>query len=87
MSDPIILLEFCKNEITVDQYNDIVRFVDKFYNYNGSKSIQCFIEKMPLRLRGKLSELSSRAREYFYEWNKCGAIRNISIVKGPKNEK
>ncbi len=87
MSDHLILFEFCKKEVTVDQYNDIVHFLDGFAEKYGNDSIKCFIDEAPLRLSGKLRRLTSRAREYFANWHSSGTIRNISIVKSTNNEK
>lgn len=79
MNDRIISLYINTNEITPEQFNCIVSFISRFYFENPGK-IEVVCDKFPLRLNGKLSHLTSKAREYFYSWNKKNRMRNIGSV-------
>lgn len=80
MNNLVITLCINKKEITIEQYNDIISFASSWSNMYGQTSISLQADKLPLRLKGKLSGLSSNARRYFQIWNKDCTIRNISAV-------
>lgn len=79
MNKNFISLYINSNEITDFQLNDIVDFVSKFNYKNPYKGVGIIVEKYPLRLKGKISNLTFLAREYFMSWNKNNKMRNISI--------
>ncbi len=82
--EPIVSLYINVNEITVEQFNFIVKFIDNFGTYIGYEQIEIKNYHSPLRLKGRLSLLTSRARDYFTNWNQKNLIRNIRIVDKSK---
>ena len=76
------LISLCINssEITPEQFNAITHFATKFWRENP-EGIEILCDKFPIRINGKLSELSSLAKDYFKYWNKKGLFRNLSVVK------
>lgn len=85
MEKPLITVFIHNQEITTDQYNDIIRFTQLLRNKNGENAVRLLCNKYPLRLQGKITALSSQALAYFYNWNKKGYIRNISLLKEAEN--
>ena len=84
MNDNIIIsLHIHSQEVTPEQLNCIVAFASQFNRENKNK-IEIAADKLPLRLDGKISHLSSNARRYFYSWNEAGAMRNIRIAERSK---
>ena len=81
MNDNIIIsLHIHSQEVTPEQLNCIVAFASQFYRENKNK-IEIVADKLPLRLNGKISQLTSNARRYFGNWNKAGTMRNIRIAE------
>lgn len=81
MSENIIIsLHIHSAEITPEQLNCIVAFSSQFNRENYNK-IEIITDKLPLRLNGKISQLTSNARRYFYSWNEAGTMRNIRIAE------
>lgn len=81
MNKNFISLYINSNEITDFQLNDIVDFASKFNYKNPYKGVKIIVGKYPLRLKGKISKLTSLARKYFMSWNKDNKMRNISICE------
>ena len=81
MNKNFISLYINSNEITDFQLNDIVDFVSKFNYKNPYKRVGIIVDKFPFRLKGKISNLTSLARDYFRSWNKSDKIRNISLAE------
>ena len=80
----LITLYINSKEITDWQFNSIVGFVSRFHRENLDQ-IEIICEKFPLQLNGKISNLTSTAREYFKVWNKIGAMRNLRLLKKERN--
>lgn len=78
--DPIITLNIHSKELTPEQLNCIVSFVSRF-DFENPNQIEIICDSLPLRLNGKISHLSSNAREYFSDWNRAGTMRNIRVLK------
>lgn len=76
-----ITLTIEQSSITPEQFNDVVRFVSSFRTQNGEDSLKWQLNSYPLRLKGKIANLSSLARGYFISLNKSGYMRNISLIK------
>lgn len=77
-----ISLYINSNEITVSQFNDIIGFASTFATKNPNQiEIIVDVDKFPFRLKGKISNLTSLARDYFWSWNKSDKIRNISLAE------
>lgn len=77
-----ISLCITSNEITVSQFNDIICFATTFEAKNPNQiEIIINVDKLPLRLKGKISHLTSLARDYFRRWAKDGEIQNISLCE------
>lgn len=81
MNKNFISLYINSNEITDSQLNDIVDFARKFNYKNPYKIVKIIVDKYPLRLKGKISNLTSLARGYFMAWNMENKMRNISICE------
>ena len=81
MDNPIISLYINSKEISSEQFNDIVRFIDNFARFYGNTSIEIMSHHLPLRINGRVSLLTSRARDYFAKWNKDGTVRKIALIK------
>lgn len=84
IDDKLITLYINSKEITDWQLNCIVGFVSRFHRENLDQ-IEIICEKFPLRLNGKISNLTSTAWEYFKIWNKKGAMRNLRLLKKEGN--
>lgn len=80
MDEPLIHINI-PQEVTTSQYNDIIAFVSKFTASNGKGSVHIICDKYPLRLSGKISELSPAAKQYYDTWSSKGVMRNMSVVK------
>lgn len=78
--DKIVSVYIHSPEITSEQLNSIVNFVVMF-NYYTPNQIEIICDYLPLRLNGKISNLSIIAEKYFHAWNKDSLIRNIRLVK------
>lgn len=76
----LISLHINSSEITPEQLNAITAFCTRFWRENPGE-IEILCDKFPMRINGKLSELTSLAKEYFAYWNAKGLFRNLSIVK------
>lgn len=76
----LISLHINSSEITPEQLNAIMAFCTRFWRENPGE-IEILCDKFPMRINGKLSELTSLAKEFFAYWNKKGLFRNLSIVK------
>lgn len=81
MNGSIMELKLNKKEITVEQFNDIVYFINKYSNLYGMGSVKLRVEDFPLRISGNLSLLSLIGQKYYRCWHGRGYIRNISVVK------
>lgn len=80
----LISLYINSSEITPEQFNTIMAFCTRFWRENPGK-IEILCDKFPMRINGKLSELTSLAKEFFAYWNKKGLFHNLSIVKREEN--
>ena len=79
----LISLYINSSEITPEQFNAIMAFCTRFWRENPGE-IEILCDKFPMRINGKLSELTSLAKEGFAYWNAKGLFRNLSIVKKEK---
>lgn len=79
----LISLYINSSELTPEQINAIMHFCTRFWRENPEE-IEILCDRFPMRINGKLSELTSLAKDYFKYWNKKGLFRNLSVVKKDK---
>lgn len=80
-TEKIITLFINTNEITTSQFNDIVRFISTFHSRPNQIEVVFNFNKFPLRIKGKISNLSSLAKAYFANWSRADMIRNLSLCE------
>lgn len=78
--EPILTIHYHGTTIKPFIFNLLIGFVNQLF-YIEKENVELITDVYPLRLDGKISQLTSLGKKWFRSWNKDGCIRNIRVLE------